>query len=90
MKILAVIGAICALCQTANAQTRECKGIADANARLVCYDKASPLAAQARPAAERPLAAPAKAPGDSGKYVDAIGAEDALMNARLRNICRGC
>jgi hypothetical protein len=24
------------------------------------------------------------------KYVDTIGAEDALMNARLKNICRGC
>jgi hypothetical protein len=25
-----------------------------------------------------------------GKYVDTIGAEDASMNARLINICRGC
>jgi hypothetical protein len=27
---------------------------------------------------------------DSGKYVDTISAEDALMNARLKNICKGC
>jgi hypothetical protein len=28
---------------------------------------------------------------DAGnKYVDSISAEDALINARLRNICRGC
>ena len=27
---------------------------------------------------------------DTAKYVDTISAEDALMNARLRNICRGC
>ena len=24
------------------------------------------------------------------KYVDSISAEDALMNARLKNICWGC
>ena len=93
MRLLAVIGAVCALSQTAIAQTGECKSIADAAARLACYDKAARVAAP-RPAAAKPIAAvPAKAPApktDSGKYVDAIGAEDALMNARLRNICRGC
>jgi hypothetical protein len=26
----------------------------------------------------------------AGKYVDSINAEDALMNARLKNICWGC
>lgn len=80
--------AICALSQTAIAQTPDCKSIADAGARLACYDKAAPAA---KPAA-RPLAA-VSAPAaktDTGKYVDTISAEDALMNARLRNICRGC
>lgn len=94
MKLLAMVGAICVLSQTAVAQTAECKLIADATARLACYDKAQPRAAQARPAAAKPVAAvPAKIPVskiDSGKYVDTISAEDALMNARLRNICRGC
>jgi hypothetical protein len=93
MKFLAVIAAIGALSQPALAQTGDCKRIADAKARLACYDKASPLAASAaKPAAAKPIAgAPAKAAKiDSGKYVDAISAEDALMNARLKNICRGC
>ena len=92
MKLLAVIGAVCALSQTAIAQTGECKSIADAAARLACYDKTSPVAAP-RPAVTRPTAAaPARLPASKpdGKYVDAIGAEDALMNERLRNICRGC
>jgi len=78
MKLIAIVGAICALSQAAFAQTGECKLIADAAARLACYDKAAP---------------PAKVPVstiDSGKYVDTISAEDALMNARLKNICRGC
>jgi hypothetical protein len=81
-----IIVAICALSQSAIAQTGECKSIADAGRRLACYDKvASPAAATAKP--------PARAPApkvDTAKYVDSISAEDALMNARLRNICRGC
>jgi hypothetical protein len=36
------------------------------------------------------LASVAASKTDTSKYVDTISAEDALMNARLRNICRGC
>ena len=95
MKLVAIVAAICALSQTALAQTGDCKLIADATARLACYDKTAPRPAAAdKPAMARPLAAvPAKLPAsktDDGKYVDTISAEDALMNSRLRNICRGC
>jgi hypothetical protein len=82
MKVIALSIAICALSQTAMAQTPECKSIAAANDRLACYDKAGPPAKPAlRPAAAKP---------DPSGYVDTISAEDALMNARLKNICRGC
>jgi len=95
MRLFAAFAAICALsqialAQTAIAQTPDCKSIADAGARLACYDKAAPAAKPA--VAARPLAsvsAPA-AKTDTEKYVDTISAEDALMNARLKNICRGC
>ncbi|HYI30417.1 MAG TPA: hypothetical protein VD863_21465 [Bradyrhizobium sp.] len=99
MKLPTIVAAICALsqiaiAQTAIAQTGDCKGIADATARLACYDKTAPRAAVDKPAMTRPLAAtPAKLPAsraDDGKYVDTISAEDTLMNARLKNICRGC
>lgn len=94
MKLIAIAAAICALSQTAIAQTGECKLIADAAARLACYDKAAPRPAADKPAVAKPIAAvPARLPvskTDDGKYVDTISAEDALMNARLRNICRGC
>jgi hypothetical protein len=94
MRLFAVLVAICALSQTAAAQTPDCKGIADSGARLACYDKAAPLltpSAAARPAAAVPAAKKdAAAKVDSGKYVDSISAEDALMNAKLKNICRGC
>jgi hypothetical protein len=85
MKLIAIVAAICALSQAAIAQTTDCKLIADATARLACYDKAAP---RATPAVARPVVAVPKS--DDGKYVDTISAEDALMNARLRNICRGC
>jgi hypothetical protein len=99
MRLLAVCVAVCALSQTAVAQTSDCKAIGDARLRLSCYDRAAPPA----PAAEKaiPVATPAEKAAaarpvvknskvDNSKYVDTIGEEDKLMNARLKNICRGC
>jgi len=84
MRLLAVLVAIGALCQAANAQTPDCKSISKPDARLACYDRATPpVAASATPAA--PVAN-----ADGAKYVDPISAEDARMNARLKSICRGC
>ena len=99
MRLLAVCVAICALSQTAVAQTSECKSIGDAHLRLSCYDRAAPPAPSAekavpaaapveKAAAAQPAAKTSKV--DNSKYVDTIGAEDAMMNARLKNICRGC
>ena len=85
MRLFTVLAALCALCQTATAQTSDCKSLSGAGARLACYDKATP------PVAASPRAKPnVAAKTDSAKYVDTISAEDALMNARLKNICRGC
>jgi hypothetical protein len=84
MRRFALLIAICALSQTAAAQTPECKSIADAGSRLACYDKA------AAPVSVKPAPRAAGAKVDGAKYVDSIGAEDALMNAKLKNICRGC
>lgn len=86
MKRVALLVVMCALSQTALAQTPDCKSIAAAAARLACYDK---VAAPAPASATRPAPRPAASTSDT-KYVDSISAEDALMNARLKNICRGC
>jgi hypothetical protein len=87
MRLIVVLGAIFSLSQAAVAQTVACPSIADPAARLACYDRAaSPLPAAARPAAAR-AAAPAI---DSAKYVDPVGEEDAVLNAKMKNICRGC
>ena len=89
MRLFAVLVAFCALCQPAIAQTPECKSISNAGARLACYDKAAPPVASSATAKPALRTAPVSKV-DGEKYVDSIGAEDALVNARLKNICRGC
>jgi hypothetical protein len=84
MRLFAVLAVMCAFCQAALAQTPECRSISDANGRLACYDKAAP------PLASKPSPQTAPATRGDGTYVDSISAEDALMNARLKNICKGC
>jgi hypothetical protein len=42
MRFLAALLGICALCQAAQAETTDCKAIADPAARLTCYDKINP------------------------------------------------
>jgi hypothetical protein len=93
MRLFAVLVAICALSQTAAARTPDCKAIADAGVRLACHDKAAPPvtpSAAAKPAALPVEKKDAATKIDAAKYVDTIGAEDALMNAKLKNICRRC
>jgi hypothetical protein len=88
MRFFAALAAICALCQPAMAQAPDCKSMTNADARLACYDKTMPSSPTA---AAKPASRPAPAAkGDTAKYVDTISAEDAMMNARLKSICRGC
>jgi hypothetical protein len=90
MKLLAVLVAICALSQTAIAQTSECKSITDSGTRLACYDRIAATAASAAAAKPALRTAPPPKADAAAAHVDSISAEDALMNARLKNICRGC
>ncbi len=87
MRFFVMLVAISALSQSAMAQTPQCNSLREAAARLACYDKAAPPAASS--AAAKQQRAPASKV-DTAKYVDTISAEDAIMNARLKNICRGC
>ena len=85
MRLIVILGAIFALSQAAFAQIGVCPSIADPASRLACYDKA----AAALPATARPVARAAAPATDSTKYVDPVG-EDAVVNAKMKNICRGC
>jgi hypothetical protein len=91
MRFFAALVAIGALCQTAIAQTPDCKSISNSAAKLACYDKAAPpIAVSASVPAKPKLRAipPSKVGGT--KYVDSLSSEDARVNAQLKNICRGC
>jgi hypothetical protein len=97
MRLVAVFGAICALTQAASAEIGDCSAIADAAAKLACYNNEAPPAAR-KPAAARPSAAarpmtarPTTATTTEGtKYADPIGDEDAVVSAKMRSLCRGC
>ena len=106
MRLIVVLGAVCALTQAASAQTADCSAVADPAAKLACYNNEPPPAAR-RPAAIRPPATarpvvekrlaekpfatkPMAATTEGSKYIDKIGEEDAIVSAKMRNICRGC
>jgi len=82
MKIIAMVlvGAFPGL---ALAQTNECQSIAKAADRLACYDRTMPPISKSKPVA-LPALSPAGQPGDL------LAAENARLDARINNICRGC
>jgi hypothetical protein len=89
MRLFFSLVAVVTLGQAAIAQGQECKAITDPSMRLACYDKRLPPVATTR--APRP-AVPTDPTSevDATKYVDPIGAEDALLHERINGICRGC
>ena len=94
MRLVAALGAIFALTQAASAEIGDCSAIADAAAKLACYNNEAPPAAK-RPVAPRmaprsPAPARPAASTSESKYIDKIGDEDAVVTAKMRGICRGC
>jgi hypothetical protein len=85
MKSVALLIAFFAFCGPAIAQTAECQSVPKASDRLACYDKAAPPASKAKPAAATP--APQSQPGQA---VDMLAVENARLDAKIKNICRGC
>jgi hypothetical protein len=92
MKLFAVLVTVCALASPALAQN--CRGTPDIDGRLACQDNYAPAEKSTLPRSS-PMSAPAPAKTSAGKpdpnaYIDEISAEDARMQAQLKNICRGC
>jgi hypothetical protein len=73
---------ICAFAPGAAAAGPDCSAIESINARLACYDAASP------PKIRKPEAVVND--GARPPYTDPFLAEDARTTAKLKNICRGC
>lgn len=91
MRLLAVLGAICALTQSASAEIGDCSAIADAAAQLACYNnEAPPKPAHATPARRSGVARSPATASDSLKGIDRPTDEDAAVDAKVRGLCRGC
>lgn len=85
MKSVALLVALFAFCEPAIAQTAECQSIPKASDRLACYDRAAPPIGRVKPAAASPTPS-----APSGQAVDLLAAENARLDAKIKNICRGC
>jgi hypothetical protein len=85
MRRIGVLVALCAICGPAMAQTSECQSITKASDRLACYDRAMPPL----PKGKAPAASPVSS-AQPGQFVDALAAENARLDVKINNICRGC
>jgi hypothetical protein len=85
MKLIGMLAAFCAICSPVMAQTSECQSIAKASDRLACYDKAMPPSARGKPAPTSPVSS-----AQPGQFADVLAVENARLDARIKNICRGC
>jgi hypothetical protein len=85
MKSIALSIALCAFCGSAVAQSTECQSIAKASERLAGYDKTASPASRGKTAATFPTPAV-----QSGQIADPLAAENACLDAKISNICRGC
>lgn len=95
MKPVASLVVLCAFWTPAIAQTSECQSIPKASDRLACYDKAMPPKNKAKPAtASSPAASSPAAPSapatKQGPLGDMLANENAQLDAKIKNICRGC
>jgi hypothetical protein len=84
MRMLVLLTALCAVSELAVAQTSTCQLISNAVDRLACYDKATPPVSADKRAASKALS------DQQGQLVDRLAMENARVDAKLKNICRGC
>jgi hypothetical protein len=85
MKPVALWVALFVLCGPAIAQAADCQSIPKASDRLACYDKSTPPAGRVSPAAASPASA-----AQPGQAADLLAEENARLDAKIKNICRGC
>jgi hypothetical protein len=82
LKTTLAVLALFASAQSALAAGPGCRAIESTNARLACYDAASP------PKIARPAVVEQNA--SRAAYKDPYIDEDARTTTKLKNICRGC
>ena len=91
MKICSLTALLSVVCQGAIAQTSECSTVPKASDRLACYDRATPPTAGKKPAASK-TSQPATVSDTSSQtpFADLLAVENAKLDAKIKNICRGC
>jgi hypothetical protein len=91
MRLLLSLIAVCSLCEGALAEIPDCKRITDPATRLTCYDKINPPIATYPIPLPKPTARPRSMPQSDGTgYVGSTEGDEALVNAKMNGICRGC
>ncbi len=85
MKPVVLFFTLCVFCGPAIAQTTECQSVPKASDRLACYDRAMPPIGKVKPAAASSTPAMPQ-----GTPADLLAAENARLDAKIKNICRGC
>jgi energy-converting hydrogenase Eha subunit F len=84
MKVIGLLVMLCACCEPLMAQTADCQSIPKSSDRLACYDKAAAPIKPPKSATSQTLSPQQDQGGD------ALSAENARLNAKINNICRGC
>jgi hypothetical protein len=89
LPLAAFLVVICRLlaCDGAAAQTSGCSGIANANDRLACYDKAAAITGGS---ADKSKIVGSDDTTKRRSVVEMLAEENAKLNAKLKTICRGC
>jgi hypothetical protein len=91
MRLFLSLAVLCSLCGAAVAEIPDCKTIADPATRLTCYDKINPPIATYPIPLPKPTARPRSMPQTDGAgYVGSADGDEALVNAKMNGICRGC
>jgi hypothetical protein len=98
MRLAALLPMLFLLPGMAAAQTPECRTVPKATDRLACYDKAAPPRALENSAATKAAAgartgnpAQKQVPADQqAPLADILEVENSRLDAKIKNICRGC
>jgi hypothetical protein len=91
MRLFLPLVVLCSVCQVARAETPDCKTITDPATRLTCYDKLNPPIATYPIPLPKPTGRPLSMPQTDGAgYVGSPDDDEALVNAKMNGICRGC
>jgi hypothetical protein len=87
MKVLPLTALLMVICQVAIAQSSECSTVSKASDRLACYDRATPPTAGKKPANQAAAASDAQS---QAPLADLLAVENSKLDAKIKNICRGC